>query len=40
MHRLPMYAHCPRGDLAVAEDMERRVINVPSSPRLAGPAAG
>ena len=31
MHRLPMYAACPRGDLAVAEQMEARVINLPSS---------
>jgi perosamine synthetase len=35
MHRLPMYAHCPRDDLSVAEDMESRVINLPSSPALA-----
>lgn len=34
MHRLPMYASCPRGDLAVAEELENRVINIPSSPRL------
>ncbi|HZW74802.1 MAG TPA: LegC family aminotransferase, partial [Caldimonas sp.] len=34
MHRLPMYAACPRGDLAVAEQMEARVVNVPSSARL------
>lgn len=34
MHRLPMYAACPRADLTVAEDMATRVINVPSSPRL------
>jgi perosamine synthetase len=35
MHRLPMYCHCPRGDLALAEQMEARIINVPSSPKLA-----
>jgi len=35
MHRLPMYAACPRADLAVAEQMEARVVNVPSSARLA-----
>ena len=35
MHRLPMYAQCPHGDLSVAEDMEARVINLPSSPNLA-----
>ncbi|HQR38641.1 MAG TPA: LegC family aminotransferase [Blastocatellia bacterium] len=34
MHRLPMYAACPRADLAVAEQMEARVVNVPSSARL------
>jgi perosamine synthetase len=34
MHRLPMYAECPRDDLRVAEDLERRVINLPSSARL------
>lgn len=34
MHRLPMYADAPRADLSVAEDMERRVINLPSSPNL------
>lgn len=31
MHRLPMYAQCPRMDLSVAEDIERRLINLPSS---------
>ena len=30
MHRLPMYAGCPRMPLAVAEDLERRLINLPS----------
>jgi perosamine synthetase len=34
MHRLPMYADCPRDDLAVAEDLEARVINLPSSAKL------
>jgi perosamine synthetase len=34
MHRLPMYAACPRMPLPVAEAMEARVVNVPSSPRL------
>lgn len=38
MHRLPMYQSCPRMDLAVAEDLEARIINVPSSAKLgAGP---
>ncbi len=35
MHRLPMYEHCPRAPLPVAEDIERRLINLPSSPGLA-----
>ena len=35
MHRLPMYATCPRADLVVAEQMEARVVNVPSSAKLA-----
>ena len=35
MHRLPMYESCPRADLALAEQMQARVINVPSSAKLA-----
>ena len=35
MHKLPMYQHCPAGPLPVTEDMERRIINVPSTARLA-----
>ena len=31
MHRLPMFAACPHGDLRVAESIERRLINLPSS---------
>jgi perosamine synthetase len=31
MHRLPMFNGCPRGDLRVAESIERRLINLPSS---------
>lgn len=34
MHRLPMYRDCPRMDLAVAESLERRLINLPSSAKL------
>jgi len=34
MHRLPMYEHSPRASLPVAEDIERRLINLPSSPAL------
>lgn len=35
MHRLPMFADCPRDVLPVAEDLEASVINLPSSARLA-----
>jgi perosamine synthetase len=35
MHLLPMYRDCPRAQLAVAEDMHARCINLPSSPFLA-----
>ncbi|MBW8303434.1 MAG: DegT/DnrJ/EryC1/StrS family aminotransferase, partial [Brevundimonas sp.] len=35
MHRLPMYAECPRDDLPIAEALEARVINLPSSAALA-----
>lgn len=31
MHSLPAYQTCPRMDLSVAESLERRVINIPSS---------
>lgn len=31
MHRLPMYADMPRADLLQAEDLEARVLNIPSS---------
>lgn len=31
MHRLPMYAACPRMDLSAAERHERRVVSMPSS---------
>nr|WP_297351315.1 LegC family aminotransferase [uncultured Caldimonas sp.] len=36
MHRLPMYRSCPRADLRVAESMEARVVNLPSSASLGG----
>ncbi|WP_404712388.1 LegC family aminotransferase [Sphingomonas sp. MMS24-J13] len=35
MHKLPMYADCPRADLGSAEQLSRAVINLPSSPALA-----
>ena len=31
MHKLPMYAECPRMDMSVTESLEKRVINIPSS---------
>lgn len=31
MHELSMYEDCPRMDLSRAEDLERRIINIPSS---------
>jgi perosamine synthetase len=31
MHKLPMYQDCPRMDLSTAEDLEARLINLPSS---------
>ena len=34
MHRLPMYRDCPRMNLDVAESLERRIINIPSSAHL------
>lgn len=37
MHRLPMYAECPRMDLAVVESLAARILCLPSSARLAGP---
>ncbi|WP_138753688.1 LegC family aminotransferase [Paenibacillus sinopodophylli] len=34
MHRLHMYQNCPRMDLSVTEDLEMRVINIPSGVKL------
>jgi perosamine synthetase len=34
MHKLPMYTDCPRMNLDVAEDLVRRIINIPSSANL------
>lgn len=31
MHRLPMYAECPRADLNTAEMLEQRLVSIPSS---------
>lgn len=36
MHRLPMYADCPRAELAMAEELEARIISIPSSAHLGG----
>lgn len=36
MHRLAMFRDCPRMDLGVAESLERRLVNLPSSPVLGG----
>jgi len=38
MHRLPMYGSCPKMDLRVCEDLASRIINIPSSAFLGGPA--
>lgn len=38
MHRLEMFRDAPRANLACAEDLALRVINVPSSPKLADTA--
>lgn len=35
MHHLPMYTQCPRASLPVAEALEKRLLNLPSSPFLA-----
>lgn len=35
MHKLPMYSDNPRMDLPVAESIEQRLLNIPSSPHLA-----
>jgi perosamine synthetase len=35
MHHLPMYTRCPKAPLPVAEAIERRLLNLPSSPFLA-----
>jgi perosamine synthetase len=34
MHKLPMYAACPRSNLSQAESLERRIVNLPSSAHL------
>lgn len=39
MHKLPMFAGCPHMNLATAESLERRLINIPSSVFLGGECA-
>lgn len=34
MHRLQPYKDCPRMDVSVSESLERRIVNLPSSPQL------
>ncbi len=34
MHRLPMFSNCPKTNVRVAEELENRLINIPSSPFL------
>lgn len=34
MNRLPMFKHCLRGKLTVSEDIQSRLVNIPSSPIL------
>ena len=34
LHRLPMHAACPRGDLSTAEALEARIVNLPSGAAL------
>jgi perosamine synthetase len=34
LHKLPMFADCPRAPVPVAEQLEASIINVPSSPNL------
>lgn len=34
MHKLPMYAQCAAMDLSVAENIEKRLVNIPSSANL------
>ncbi len=36
MHKLPMFKENPRMDVAVSEDIEKRLINIPSSSNLGG----
>jgi perosamine synthetase len=35
LHKLPMFADCPRAPLPIAEQLEASLINLPSSAKLA-----
>jgi len=35
LSRLPIYSHCPAMDLSVSERLERQIVNIPSSAKLA-----
>jgi perosamine synthetase len=37
MHELPMFMACPRMDLSCAEDLQARIVSLPSSAHLAAP---
>ena len=39
MNKLPMYSDCPRMDLSTAQSLERRLVNIPSTPTLAVPSS-
>jgi perosamine synthetase len=36
LHKLSMYQNCPRMDLSTSENLEARIINIPSSAYLGG----
>ena len=37
LSELPMYLNCQKGNLNVAENQSKRLINLPSSPQLLNP---
>lgn len=37
LHTLPMFAHCPKSDLSLTENLAKRIINLPSSVKLGLP---
>lgn len=36
MHHLAMYQNCPKSDLSVTEQLNRSVVNIPSTPKMRG----